>query len=508
MTLFSYICYIVMALKQTQHLKLLQKLSPQQIQLMKLLQLPTVALEQRIKEELELNPALEEDSTESDNEELDNEYDEVDNSDNDDPSDFDEKENEVDKIDDGYELEDYMDAGDLDAYKYEISNRSADDEVFQSVVVEGPDFHSQLEEQLGLRDLTEKQYSIGLYLIGCIDEDGYVRRDLELIVDDLAFSQNLQATKEELQEVLKTIQEFDPAGVGARTLQECLLIQLERKTEKAKETHLAIEVVKTMMDEFSKKHYDKIIRKLNIEDEDLKDIIAEITHLNPRPGNSEGDNKGQMSEVVPDFNISVNDGVPELSINQRNLPELKISSDYIEMLKEYSRAKEKAIKEASSFVKGKIESAQWFIEALQQRHQTMLVSMHAIMEYQSDYFSSGDESKLKPMILKDIADKVGLDISTVSRVANSKYVQTPYGTFLLKTFFSESLSTDGGEEVSTREVKKILQECIANEDKKKPLTDDALCEILKEKKYNIARRTVAKYREQLDIPVARMRKEI
>jgi len=497
-----------MALKQTQNLKLLQKLSPQQIQLMKLLQLPTVALEQRIKEELELNPALEEDNNEGENEETENEYDEVENSDIDDTSDFDEKEKEVDKIDDGYELEDYMDAGDLDAYKYEISNRSADDEVFQSVVVEGPDFHSQLEEQLGLRDLTEKQFAIGLYLIGCIDEDGYIRRDLDLIVDDLAFSQNTNTTKEELEDVLKTIQEFDPAGVGARTLQECLLIQLERKPIKAKETHLAIEVVKTMMDEFSKKHYDKIIRKLNIEDDDLKEIIAEITHLNPRPGNSEGDNKGQMSEVVPDFNISVNDGLPELSINQRNLPELKISADYIEMLKEYSRAKEKSIKEASSFVKGKIESAQWFIEALQQRHQTMLVSMHAIMEYQQEYFASGDESKLKPMILKDIADKVGLDISTVSRVANSKYVQTPYGTFLLKTFFSESLSTDGGEEVSTREVKKILQECIANEDKKKPLTDDALCEILKEKKYNIARRTVAKYREQLDIPVARMRKEI
>lgn len=495
-----------MALKQTQHLKLLQKLSPQQIQLMKLLQLPTVALEQRIKEELELNPALEEDSENVDTEDTESEYDEVENSDNDEGSDFEEK--EVDKIDDGYELEDYMDAGDLDAYKYEISNRSADDEVFQSVVVEGPDFHSQLEEQLGLRELTEKQFAIGLYLIGCIDEDGYIRRELDLIVDDLAFSQNTQVSKEELEEVLKTIQEFDPAGVGARTLQECLLIQLERKPIKAKETHLAIEVVKTMMDEFSKKHYDKIIRKLNIEDDDLKDIIAEITHLNPRPGNSEGDNKGQMSEVVPDFNISVNDGVPELSINQRNLPELKISNDYIEMLKEYSRAKEKSIKEASSFVKGKIESAQWFIEALQQRHQTMLVSMHAIMEYQQEYFASGDESKLKPMILKDIADKVGLDISTVSRVANSKYVQTPYGTFLLKTFFSESLSTDGGEEVSTREVKKILQECISNEDKKKPLTDDALCEILKEKKYNIARRTVAKYREQLDIPVARMRKEI
>ena len=495
-----------MALKQTQQLKLLQKLSPQQIQLMKLLQLPTVALEQRIKEELELNPALEEDNSDLEAENTENEYDEVDSSDSGDENDFEEK--EIDKIDDGYEYEDYMDAAELDSYKYEISNRSSDDEVFQAVAVEGPDFHSQLEEQLGLRDLTEKQFSIGLYLIGCIDEDGYVRRELELIVDDLAFSQNLQTTADELETVLKVIQEFDPIGVGARDLQECLLIQLERKAVKAKETQLAIEVVKTMMDEFSKKHYDKIIRRLGISDEELKDVIAEITHLNPRPGNSEGDNKGQLSEIVPDFNISVNDGDPELSINQRNLPDLKISSEYIEMLKEYSRIKDKSSKEATTFVKGKIESAQWFIDALHQRHQTMLVTMHAIMEYQKEYFASGDESKLKPMILKDIADKVGLDISTVSRVANSKYVQTPYGTFLLKTFFSESLSTESGEEVSTREVKKILKDCIDNENKKKPLTDDALCEILKEKGYNIARRTVAKYREQLDIPVARMRKEI
>lgn len=495
-----------MALKQTQQLKLLQKLSPQQIQLMKLLQLPTVALEQRIKEELELNPALEEDNSELETENNDDDFETTDSEDGEDVNDFEEK--EVDKIDDGYEYEDYMDAAELDSYKYEVSNRSADDEVFQAVAVEAPDFHTLLEEQLGLRDLNEKQYAIGLYLIGCIDEDGYVRRELELIVDDLAFSQNISVTKEELEEVLKTIQEFDPAGVGARSLQECLLIQLERKPTKARETQLAIAVVKNMMDEFSKKHYDKIIRKLDIEDEDLKDIIAEITHLNPRPGNSEGDNKGQMSEVVPDFNISVNDGLPELSINQRNLPELKISDDYIEMLKEYSRQKEKSSKEATTFVKGKIESAQWFIEALQQRHQTMLISMHAIMEYQKEYFASGDESKLKPMILKDIADKVGLDISTVSRVANSKYVQTPYGTFLLKTFFSESLSTESGEEVSTREVKKILQDCISTEDKHKPLTDDALCIVLKEKGYNIARRTVAKYREQLDIPVARMRKEI
>lgn len=494
-----------MALKQSQQLKLLQKLSPQQIQLMKLLQLPTVALEQRIKEELELNPALEEDVDL--NEEIENEYDDVDNSDDGgEENDFEEK--EIDKIDDGYELEDYMDQGDLDSYKYEISNSSADDEVFQAVAVESPDFHTLLEEQLALQNLTNEQYSIGLYLIGCIDEDGYIRRELSLISDDLAFSQNVQVTEQELKDILKIIQSLDPAGVGSRTLQECLLIQLERKALKTKETHLAIEVVKTMMDEFSKKHYDKIIRKLEIEEDELKDVINEITQLNPRPGNSEGDNKGQMAEVVPDFNITVNDGEAELSINQRNLPELKISDDYIEMLKEYSKAKEKSAKEATSFVKGKIESAKWFIDALQQRHQTMLVAMHAILNYQKEYFSTGDESKLKPMILKDIADKVGLDISTVSRVANSKYVQTPYGTFLLKTFFSESLSNDAGEEVSSREIKKILQDCISTEEKRKPLTDDELCEKLKEKGYHIARRTVAKYREQLEIPVARLRKEI
>ena len=494
-----------MALRQSQNLKLLQKLSPQQIQLMKLLQLPTVALEQRIKEELELNPALEEDMDTMDDVESD--YDEVEESSEEtEVNDFEEK--EIEKIDDGYELEDYMDQGDLDSYKYEISNSSADDEVFQAVAVESPDFQTVLEEQLGLRDLTDEQYSIGLYLIGCIDEDGYIRRELSLISDDLAFSQNIQVSEQELEEVLLIIQTLDPIGVGARSLQECLLIQLERKPIKTKDTHLAIEVVKTMMDEFSKKHYDKIIRKLTIEEEELKDVIAEITHLNPRPGNSEGDLKGQMAEVVPDFNITVNDGEAELSINQRNLPELKISDDYIEMLKEYSKAKEKSAKEATSFVKGKIESAKWFIDALQQRHQTMLIAMHAILNYQQEYFATGDESKLKPMILKDIADKVGLDISTVSRVANSKYVQTPYGTFLLKTFFSESLSNDAGEEVSSREIKNILQDCVNKEEKRKPLTDDELCDALKEKGYHIARRTVAKYREKLEIPVARLRKEI
>ena len=494
-----------MALRQSQHLKLLQKLSPQQIQVMKLLQLPTVVLEQKIKEELELNPALEEDIL-SNTEELETDYEEVDQSEVPEENDFEEK--QADKIDDDYDIEDYMGADEIDSYKYEISNSSADDDYFQAVAVEGPDFRSQLEEQLGLREISEEHYTIGLYLIGCIDEDGYIRRDLDLIVDDLAFTQNISTTLEKLTDVLTIIQEFDPPGVGSRNLQECLLIQLERKKLKTRETHLAIEVIKTMMEEFSRKHYDKIIRKLKIEEEDLKDIITEITQLNPRPGNSENDDKNQITEIVPDFNITVIDGIPELSINQRNLPELKISAEYINMLKEYSRVKEKTGKEAVGFIKNKIETAQWFIEALQQRHTTLLVSMHAIMMMQYAYFATGDESKIKPMILRDIAEKVDLDISTISRVVNSKYVQTPYGTFLLKTFFSESLSTESGEDASAREVKKIMQECIASEDKKKPLTDDVICNILKEKNYHIARRTVAKYREQLDIPVARMRREI
>jgi RNA polymerase sigma-54 factor len=495
-----------MALRQTQSLKLLQKLSPQQIQLMKLLQLPTLALEERIKEELELNPALEEDNEE--NEEIEEEFEneEVDEKEESEKESEFEDAPEVERVDDQVEMEDYMGDEEMDSYKYEVSNKGSDDDHKEFVVVGGADFHDVLEDQLGLRDLDDTEYQVGLYLIGCIDEDGYIRRELELIVDDLAFSNNINTNLATVEKVLKVIQEFDPAGVGARNLQECLLIQLDRKKVKTKETLLAIEVVKHMMDEFSKKHFEKIAKRLNIDDEDLKDVVNEITHLNPRPGSA--DNSSSVSEVIPDFVISVVDGKPELSINSRNLPDLKISKEYIEMLQEYSRQKDKSAKEASSFIKSKIENAQWFIDALHQRHQTLMVAMYAIMEYQEEYFVTGDESKLKPMILKDIASRVALDISTVSRVANSKYVQTPYGTFLLKTFFSESLSTDSGEEVSSREVKKILKDTIEIEDKKKPMTDDALCDILKEKGYNIARRTVAKYREQLDIPVARLRKGI
>jgi len=498
-----------MALRHTQNLKLSQKLLPQQILLMKLLQLPTLALEERIKEELEVNPALEEDpdQTASEEELYSNEEDpEIQSEEEfDDSGEIKDEEPKTSASD--VELEDYMDAEELDSYKYEVVNKGPDEETRDFVVVGGPAFQEQLEQQLGLKDLSEQEYTIGMYLIGCIDEDGYIRRELELIVDDLAFNYNITTNLKEVENALHIIQSFDPAGVGARNLQECLLIQLERKTEKTKEVLLAIDVIKHHMEEFSKKHYDKILKRLNIDNEELKDIITEITHLNPRPGNSDT-KESNFSAVVPDFIVTVNDGKPELSINGRNLPDLKISKDYQEMLKEYSRSKDKSSKEASGFIKNKIESAGWFIEALQQRYATMSLVMKCVLEYQEEYFSTGDESKLRPMILKDIATRVNLDLSTISRTANSKYVQTPYGTFLLKTFFSESMSTDSGEEVSSREIKNILKGLVDQEDKKHPLTDDELCAKLNEKGYNIARRTVAKYRELLEIPVGRMRKEI
>ncbi len=496
----------IMALKQSQQLRLQQKLSPQQIQLMKLLQLPTVALEQRIKEELEANPALEE-GVEAEEEEMAD--DEFDNAETEEENiQEEEQEDGAERADDELSFDDYLDEAEVAEYKYETNNQSKDDERREIPVSVGPGFHDLLEEQLGMQDLTEHEYQVGLYLIGCIDDDGYIRRDIESIVDDIAFSQNISTNSKELHHLLTVIQGFDPAGVGARSLQECLLLQLERRSPRTREIHYAIDIVRHHMDEFSKKHYEKIAKKLEIEEEELKEILNEITHLNPKPGSSGQGGMGDVADVVPDFVISNTDGKLELSLNSRNMPELKISRDYLEMLTSYSKNKDKSSKEASTFVKSKIETAQWFIDALLQRQQTLLVTMNAIMKYQGDYFLSGDETKLKPMILKDISEQIGLDISTVSRVANSKYVTTPFGTFLLKSFFSESLSTESGEEVSTREVKKILADCIAAENKKKPLTDDALAIILKEKGYNIARRTIAKYREQLDIPVARMRKQI
>ncbi len=493
-----------MALRQSQNLRLSQKLLPQQILLMKLLQLPTLALEERIKEELEVNPALEEDLETSTDEELyENTDTEISDEEFDDNGDS-VKDESITTND--VEMEDYMDAEELDSYKYEISNKGADDETREFIVVEGPGFQELLEQQLGLRDINETEYTVGVYLIGCMDEDGYIRRDLELIVDDLAFNYNLIVSVNDIENVLKIIHTFDPAGVGARSLQECLLIQLNRKPLKTREVTQAIEVVKHHMEEFSKKHYDKILKRLGIDNDELKDIIEEIKHLNPRPGNNDS-KENTSSEIIPDFIVTVSDGLPELSINGRNLPDLKISKDYIEMLKEYSKNKDKNAKEATGFIKNKIETAEWFIDALKQRYATLALCMNCILELQDDYFITGDESKLKPMILKDIATRVNLDLSTVSRVANSKYVQTPYGTFLLKTFFSESMSKDSGEEVSSREIKDILKNYVDNEDKQHPLTDDELCKKLTKKGYNIARRTVAKYREQLDIPVGRMRKE-
>jgi RNA polymerase sigma-54 factor len=493
-----------MALRQTQSLRLQQKLSPQQIQLMKLIQLPVMALEQRIKEELETNPALEEEDDKVPDAEEDFGDDEIPTSDD---------EVETEDIDgaiqkDDISYEDFVDEDEFADYKYQVNNNGKDNDFKEIPVKETTNFHDLLEEQLGMLDLHEKEYTIGLYLIGCIDDDGYIRRDTNSIVDDLAFTQNINATSEEVEQIIKLLQKLDPPGIAARTLQECLLLQLERTENQTKEIHYAIDVVKDCMEEFSKKHYDKIARKLNISEEDLKEVLAEITKLNPKPGSTSEQGSKNIQEVIPDFILTSTDGILELSLTQRNMPELKVSQEYLEMLTRYNKAKDKNAKEASGFIKNKIETAQWFIEALFQRQQTLLIAMNAIMQYQKEYFVTGDETKLKPMILKDIAEKVGLDISTVSRVANSKYVTTPFGTFPLKFFFSESLSTDSGEEVSSREVKKILADCIGAEDKRKPLTDDALCNILKEKGYNIARRTVAKYREQLDLPVARMRKEI
>ncbi len=481
--------------------KLLQKLSPQQIQLMKLLQLPTVALEQRIKEEMEVNPALEEgdENTEEDNK------DEIDEDDDGLFEDGKEKDNDVDE---DFALGDYMNEDEGYSYKEHANNNSPDEERREMPLSQGPGFHDLLLTQLGLQPIDDHHYQVGAYIIGNIDEDGYMRRELPAIIDDLAFAQNITTTEDELKELLDIVQTFDPAGVGARDLQECLLLQLQRKIPKTPHVIMAMRIVQEHMEEFSKKHYEKISRRLGIDDESLKLVIKEITNLSPRPGSSISEGTRTVQDVIPDFLVNNNDGKLDLSLNDRNMPDLRISGMYSNMLMEYGKSKEKSSKEAVTFIKQKIDSAKWFMDALRQRQQTLLLTMEAIMEYQYEYFLEGDETKLKPMILKDIADRVGLDISTVSRVANSKYVQTQFGTFLLKTFFSESLSNDAGEEVSTREVKKILSDVIAAEDKKKPVTDDRLAKILKDKGYNIARRTVAKYREQLDIPVARLRKEL
>ena len=491
----------------TQTQKMLQKLSPQQILLMKLLQIPTMELSSRIKEEIEENPALEENEG----------YDEVDNDidgdiDNDVDNDMDN-----DRQDDDYDplsdFDDYMQDDDDDdaAYKLRTNNYSRDDEHYEAPISSEDSFQDVLIQQLGYRKLDDKKYKIGTYIIGNIDDSGYLSRPIAGIMDDLLFTQNLDVTEEEVMEVLHIIQEFDPAGVGATNLQECLLIQLRRLEEDDEDDvdyTLPILVIEQYFNEFIKKHYDKIVKKSGISERQFRAAMNVILKLNPKPGGAV-ENSHRSNYVVPDFTIYNNCGKLELTLNSRNAPELHVNKDYINMLVDFSKEKKsKSNREAVNFVKNKIESAKWFIEAIKQRQTTLYVTMDAIMNYQKDYFLTGDETKLKPMILKDISEKVGLDISTISRVANSKYVQTAYGTFPLKSFFSESLTNDEGEEVSTREIKKILMDCIEQEDKSKPLTDDVLTQILKEKGYNIARRTIAKYREQLDIPVARLRKEL
>lgn len=481
-------------LKQTLSQKLLQKLSPQQIQLMKLLQVPTMELEQRIKEEIEENPALEEGKEEADD--FEDDYDDM---------------GEVSESQEEFDINDYLD-DDLPQYKTAVSNKGRDEDEKSVPLSGGVSFHEVLSNQLGLRKLTSKERSIAENIIGNIDDDGYLRRDIEAIVDDLAFTQNVMCTEEEVEDVLFLVQDFEPAGVGARDLRECLLLQLERKHHGKISIFTAKKILEKSFEEFTKKHYDKIKAKFEIDDDDLKDAIDEIVKLNPKPGNSlkESTNSKNIQQIIPDFILTEEDGELGLMLNGRNAPQLKVSKTYETMLRNYSEGAKssKADKEALTFVKQKLDAAKWFIDAIYQRQQTLLFTMQAIVDYQRDYFLTGDETSMKPMILKDIADIVGMDISTISRVANSKYIQTPYGIMSLKYFFSESLSTTSGEEVSTREVKKILEDAIGNEDKRKPLTDQKLTDILKEKGYNIARRTVAKYREQLNIPVARLRKEL
>lgn len=498
-----------MSLSQSLQQKLLQKLSPQQIQLMKLLQVPTANLEERIKEELEENPALE--VTDEDGADYEEKDEFADNA----PAE-EEYENDDDRDkDDLYEnidISDYVQDGDDDIADYKLRDENYGDQEEKTTMpykVE-TSFYEVLEAQLGMLNLDERQYKIAEQIIGSIDEDGYLRRETSAIVDDLAFRQNIDTNEQEVEELISRIQHFDPPGVCARNLQECLLLQLERHKVEGKDVEVAMQALTKYFDEFTKKHYEKIQRGLNLTDDELKEVMIQITKLNPKPGGNVGEINKAESYIVPDFFIYNNGGKLELTLNSKNAPELRISEGYRDMLKEYDRGakKDRRQKEAVLFIKQKIDAAKWFIDAIKQRQHTLMSTMTAIMNHQYDFFLTGDETSLKPMILKDIAEKTGLDISTVSRVANSKFVQTEFGTYRLKFFFSESLTTDTGEEVSTREVKKILSDLIEAEQKKKPLSDERLTELLQEKGYNIARRTVAKYREQLNIPVARLRKEL
>ena len=484
-------------LKQSLHYKLLQKLSPQQIQLMKLIQLPTQAFEERLKQEIEENPALDTGKEELDaiDDDLSNEYDNLEN-----------EKNEAEDIN----IDEYLSDDEIPNYKTQANNYSADDEEKNVPYASGTSFHQSLKNQLNTYHFNDEELAIAEFLVGSIDDSGYIRRNIIDLVDDLAFTANVFTTEEKVVSILKkVIHTLDPIGVGARNLKECLIIQLKRK-ESTKTRTLAIRILETAFDHFVKKHYKKLQEKFTLSEEELKEVNTEISKLNPKPGSSYAGNNKIAEQIVPDFSIKLIDGELDLILNARNAPELRVSREYNNMLKGYQEAnvKSKSQKDAVMFIKQKLDAAKWFIDAILQRQQTLFVTMDTIMQYQYDYFLTGDERKLKPMILKDIADKINMDISTVSRVANSKYVSTPYGTKLIKEFFSESMKNDKGEDVSTKEIKKILETVILEESKKKPLTDQKLAEILKEKGYPIARRTVAKYREQLDLPVARLRKEI
>ncbi|MBR9853479.1 MAG: RNA polymerase factor sigma-54 [Algicola sp.] len=484
-------------LKQHLQFKLSQKLSPQQIQLMKLIQLPTQAFEQRLKQELEENPALESGKEESDV--LDDVYEDT----YDDSADNENIDTEEINIDD------YLSDDEIPDYRTQANNYSAEDDDKSVPYAAGTSFNQYLLNQLNTVYLDDQEWAIAEFLVGSVDESGYIRRPLADIMDDLAFTQNIYVEEEKIEQVLKIVQDLDPPGVAARSLDECLIIQLKRKGQKPS-IELAISILEKSFDHFTKKHYSKLIQKHHITEEELKDAISEIEKLNPKPGGSYSGNTRMIEHIVPDFSIKILDGELELSLNGRNAPELHVSKDYNNMLEGYKNAKEKSKsqKDTVMFIKQKLDAAKWFIDAIKQRQQTLFVTMNTIMEYQKEYFITGDERKLRPMILKDIADKIDMDVSTVSRVANSKYVDTPYGTKLIKDFFSESMKNEQGEDVSTKEIKKILETVISDEEKKKPLTDAKLATILKDRGYPIARRTVAKYREQLGIPVARLRKEI
>ena len=483
-------------LKQSLNFKLLQKLSPQQIQLMKLIQLPTQAFEERLKQEIEENPALDtgKESSEFDDS-LANEYEDTGN----------------EKIEaEDINIDEYLSDDEIPNYKTQANNYASDDEEKDIPYAAGTTFHQSLKNQLNTFRINDDERLIAEFLVGSIDDSGYIRRNILDLVDDLAFTQNIFTTEEKVIELLTSVvQRLDPIGVGGRDLKECLIIQLKAKPTQHNRS-IAIDILTNSFDHFVKKHYRKLMEKFDISENQLKEVIQEISKLNPKPGSSYAGNNKIAEQIVPDFSIKILDGNLDLTLNSRNAPELHISREYNNMLKGYQESKEKSKsqKDAVLFIKQKLDAAKWFIDAIRQRQQTLLITMNTIMHYQYDYFLTGDERRLKPMILKDIADEINMDISTVSRVANSKYVSTPYGTKRIKEFFSESMKNDKGEDVSTREIKKILQNVIGEENKRKPLTDDKLAAVLKEKGYPIARRTVAKYREQLDIPVARLRKEI